>query len=237
MKDEIIQRNNYESVFPKGVHFTPIPSPLLGPMLKQVSSYNELVCLLRFLNLIHLRKENPKWIEQNMLVSDDVLQSIIGSTTGILDAIDKCIKNRILLRAAIGTSNGNKVLVLNTYDAKSNLDRITHSVGDDEGAVEVVENANPPENIFSLYENNIGSINPLITEELKYAQERYPGGWIHDAFREAVINNARSWRYVQSILENWHANGRMQGATPERRKSGRNRRHIKEVGQSPDKRY
>ena len=77
MKDEFIQRNNDGSVFPKGVHFTPVPSPLLGPMLKQVSSYNELVCLLRFLNLIHLRKESPKWIEQNMLVSDDVLQSVI----------------------------------------------------------------------------------------------------------------------------------------------------------------
>ena len=237
MKDEIIQRNNYESAFPKGVHFTPVPSPLLGPMLKQVSSYNELVCLLRFLNLIHLRKESPKWIEQNMLVSDDVLQSVIGSAEDILDAIEKCIKNRIILRAAVGTIKGNKVLVLNTYDAKSNLDRITESIGHDESALEVVDNATSTENIFSLYENNIGSINPLITEELKYAKERYPDGWIHDAFREAVINNARSWRYVQSILENWHANGRMQGATPERSKSGRNRRHIKEVGQNPNKRY
>tara|TARA_B100001013_G_scaffold215856_1_gene131509 strand:- start:1628 stop:2335 length:708 start_codon:yes stop_codon:yes gene_type:complete len=235
MKDEFIQRNNDGSVFPKGVHFTPVPSPLLGPMLKHISSYNELVCLLRFLNLIHLEKKHPKWIEQNLLLSDEVLQSVIGSTSAILYALDKCVENGIILRTSLSKNEETQVLVLNTFDSKSNIDRIIHDGA--ETTLEVIENKNQIENIFSLYENNIGTLNPLITEELKYAQDQYSEEWIKDAFREAVVNNARSWRYIQSILKNWGTNGRTQSDNPDRRKSGRNRRHIKEIGQSTSKRY
>ena len=235
MKDEFIQTNNDGSVFPKGVHFTPVPSPLLGPMLKHISSYDELVCILRFLNLIHLQKKHPKWIEQNLLLSDEVLQSIIGSTSVILCSLDKCIKNGIILRTSLKTHGNTKVLMLNTFNAKSNIDRIIHD--GTETKLEVIESENQTENIFSLYENNIGVLNPLITEELKYAQDRYSDEWIKDAFREAVVNNARSWRYIQSILENWDTKGRTQSYSPERRNSGRNRRHIKEIGQSARKKY
>ena len=226
---------NYGAGFPKGVHFTPVPSPLLGPMLEQIRDYNDLVCILRFLNLIHIRKGSPKWVEENLLVSDQVLQTVIGSKEKIQDSIDKCINNGLIRRAYLKTDREARILVLNTFDAKSNIDRIINE--DHDSKLDVIENNNPTENIFSLYENNIGTLNPLITEELKYAQQRYPDDWINEAFREAVKNNARSWRYIESILENWQVNGRSQTNNPARRKSGRNRRHIKEIGQSTSKRY
>ena len=66
--------------------------------------------------------------------------------------------------------------------------------------------AEPP-NIFALYEENIGAITPLIADDLKDAEERYPPQWIEAAFREAVSLNKRSWRYVHSILRRWEAEG------------------------------
>ena len=37
--------------------------------------------------------------------------------------------------------------------------------------------------IFSLYEQNIGLLTPLLAEQLVEAERRYPAGWIEDAAR------------------------------------------------------
>jgi len=65
----------------------------------------------------------------------------------------------------------------------------------------------PPANIFRLYEDNIGTITPLIAEELRQAEERYPWAWIEAAFREAVELNRRNWRYIKAILRRWEVEG------------------------------
>src|SRR5262249_25862600 len=64
----------------------------------------------------------------------------------------------------------------------------------------------PP--LITLYEQNIGLVTPLLIDELREAEERYPIHWIEDAIREAVRANARSWRYIRKVLERWAANGR-----------------------------
>ena len=75
-------------------------------------------------------------------------------------------------------------------------------------------------NVFSIYEQNIGMLTPIIAERLKDAEQTYPLEWIEDAFREAVENNKRSWRYVESILNRWAVEGRDYG------ESGR---HLKTI--------
>ena len=61
--------------------------------------------------------------------------------------------------------------------------------------------------IFKLYEENIGPLTPMIADVLRDCEKDYPYEWIRDAVQEAVMNNARSWRYVESILRNWKENG------------------------------
>jgi len=79
-------------------------------------------------------------------------------------------------------------------------------------------------NVFALYEQNIGIITPMIAEELKEAERLYPVQWIDEAFREAVMMNKRSWKYIARILERWASEGK---------DSGEHRRNIKKV--DPDK--
>jgi DnaD/phage-associated family protein len=62
-------------------------------------------------------------------------------------------------------------------------------------------------NVFTLYEENIGNITPLIAEDLKEAEERFPPEWVREAMKEAVLANKRSWRYVRSILRRWETEG------------------------------
>lgn len=63
-------------------------------------------------------------------------------------------------------------------------------------------------NVYTLYEQNIGSLTPMLAEELKDASDTYPNEWIEDAIRLAVENNARRWAYVRAILERWGSQGR-----------------------------
>ncbi len=62
--------------------------------------------------------------------------------------------------------------------------------------------------IFTLYEQNVGLVTPIIADRLVEAIERYPEAWVEDAIEEAVAYNRRNWRYIQRILENWASEGR-----------------------------
>jgi DnaD/phage-associated family protein len=62
-------------------------------------------------------------------------------------------------------------------------------------------------NIFTLYEENIGLLTPLVGDDLKEAEEIYPFPWIEAAFREAARLNKRSWKYVETILRRWQDQG------------------------------
>lgn len=63
-------------------------------------------------------------------------------------------------------------------------------------------------NIFKLYEENIGPLTPMIADALKDAEDAYSVEWIEDAIEEAVLHNARNWKYCEAILRDWKENGR-----------------------------
>ena len=66
-------------------------------------------------------------------------------------------------------------------------------------------------NIFVLYEQNIGTLTPIIADQLRDAEKNYSLEWIVEAIEIAVANNVRKWRYVQSILERWQQEGKSSG--------------------------
>jgi DNA replication protein len=63
-------------------------------------------------------------------------------------------------------------------------------------------------NVFTLYEQNIGALTPMIADMLRQAEMEYPGAWFHEAFEIAVAMNIRNWKYVQAILKRWKEKGR-----------------------------
>ncbi|PIX27777.1 MAG: hypothetical protein COZ67_00540 [Chloroflexi bacterium CG_4_8_14_3_um_filter_45_15] len=111
--------------------------------------------------------------------------------------------------------------VLNLAVGHGILRRIEDETGE---AYELVSSLTSRGNIFSLYEQNIGMLTPMIIEELKEAERLYPEEWIKRAFKEAVMLNKRSWRYISRILEHWASEGK---------EGGKYRASFKEGG--PDK--
>ncbi|MBL8133323.1 MAG: DnaD domain protein [Anaerolineae bacterium] len=77
-----------------------------------------------------------------------------------------------------------------------------------------VEILPPRPTLYSLYEQNIGALTPMIRDELLAAEKEYPASWIEEAMRLAVTSNKRNWRYVRAILNRWQKEGKQNETAP-----------------------
>jgi DnaD/phage-associated family protein len=120
------------------------------------------------------------------------------------------------LRQALDSAVQHGILLRSTSDIDGMLEEAYSLPAESRGE--------PVVNVFTLYEQNIGMITPMIAEELKEAERLYPPQWIEEAFKEAVTLNKRSWRYIARILQRWASEGK---------DSGEHKRDIKKS--DPDK--
>jgi len=134
-------------------------------------------------------------LEQPGLAADDALD----------EALERAVTRGTLLRAA--GADGAQIFVLNTAKGRAAMEALERGEwAPDDTLGEGLEVDRPT--IYSLYEQNIGPLTPMIAESLKDAEASYPMAWIEDAIRLAVENNARKWRYVEAILKDWNTRGR-----------------------------
>ena len=209
------------SGFPRRVRFTPVPSPLFGPLLEEIDDLSELKCTLRLVWLLNNKRGFPRYVTSSELLADSVL--VRALTKPEADARSN-IRRGLMLAVRRGTfwsrsigKNGSaeQAYVLNTEaDRRALADLAGEELAPNDipgpaGGSWEAPSERP--NIFGLYENNIGMLSPIIAEELKEAEELYPPSWIEDAVREAVTRNKRSWRYVAAILERWEREGKSDG--------------------------
>jgi DnaD/phage-associated family protein len=158
----------------------------------------------------------PPAISHAVLASDGVLLAgLDGLDETPLAALDRglaCAVSRgTLLKVLVGDDEATEAWYLaNTArgrEAWAQAQRGELSLAGAPAWAEPVPPAERP-NIFTLYEQNVGLLTPLIAEELREAEDTYPAHWIEDAFREAVRANKRNWRYVAAILKRWASGGR-----------------------------
>ena len=187
----------------------PVPAPLLASLLVDIVDCAELKCTLRFLWHEAQQSGAPKRVPVSVLRADSVLLDALGSSDQIEHGIALAVERGTLIE-----SEG--WLLLRTPQNERAAGQ-TGPAPEQAAAGRLSERPN----IFRLYEDNIGlSMNPMIADELRAAEEEYPYEWIADAMREAVVNNVRSWRYVEAVLQRWKREGR--GARP----SGKPGRHT-----------
>ena len=168
----------------------------------------------------------PKFVTLRELVADKSLAKSIKDVPGVHgmeEAIALCVQRGIFL--AVTTNNKTETAyLLNTEQNRKSIKSMTDA--DVESPLQLPPSSSSPRadspNIFSIYEANIGMLTPMIADDLREAENLYPASWIEDAFREAVEQNKRSWRYIERILERWTQEGRGNGQ-PGRyfKKSGR----------------
>ena len=204
--------------FPRRVQFTPVPNPVFGPLLEQIDDLAELKCTLRVIWLLHQKKGHPRYVGLGELLADRSLAvALSAEATGaaLRDALGRAVRRGTLVSFTLVGERGQAepVYTLNTEANRRALREVANG-GPPAAAVPRTPAWGGPtqrRNIYSLYEDNIGLLSPIIAEQLNEAEELYPAEWIEDAFREAVSLNKRSWRYISRILERWEREGRGDG--------------------------
>jgi len=204
--------------FPDRSKFTSVPNLLFGSLLEEIDDLLVLKCLLRILWLHSQKKGFPRFLTWHELVDDRTITKFLSSNDYLLDAMlsETLEKTRclgLLIHTKMDTGQGIvDIYIPNNQEGRRAAKYIdTHKIDTpsykDHESLERTAMSESRPNIFHLYEENIGIIGHIMAEELKLAEEVYPQEWLEKAFREAVVHNKRSWRYIETILKGWMTEG------------------------------
>ena len=199
------------SGFPEKFEFSALPKPFLAQVLPLVDDIDELKATIVFFKLLYQKKGFPQFVAAAEIAAD-----------GGIDAA--AVDRAMALAAARGTviqldaMQGGQAMALYFLNDERNRDVVRRIAGgalalENMSVAPAVAPSPAPElpDIFSLYEQNIGLLTPIIADELKEALKLYPETWIKDAIKEAAGLNKHNWRYISKILDNWAAGGRNDG--------------------------
>jgi DnaD/phage-associated family protein len=216
--------------FPQEVHFGGIPKLFFSQLLPEIDDISELKVTIYLLHVLYERKGYPRFITDRELVADKALMRGIGDQDALLGGLDRALRRGTIISLAVESDESPTVLYfLNTEsdrEARAKIESGEIDIGMLPGG-EPFNGTEARPNIFTLYEENIGMLSPMIAEELKDAEKRYPESWIEDAFKEAVSLNKRNWRYIEAILKRWDNEGKGHGELGRGSKADRDR-YIKE---------
>ncbi len=204
------------SGFPAGkVTVTPLPNLFFSELCPAIDDLAELKVSLHIFWLLANRPARaPRSISLSELLGDTTLMRSLAASDGkpeqvLADALAAASERGTLLHRA--ASSGDELYFLNDETGRRAFEKsedAEESHGVPSKAAREPATATVRPNIFSLYEQNIGLLTPMISEELKEAEREYPAEWIADAFKAAVKQNRRSWAYVNGILKRMKTEGR-----------------------------
>jgi DNA replication protein len=191
---------------------TAVPNQFFSRVLPQIEAPEELIVSLYFFFAQQLKRRSPRYLTKRELAGDSTLARSLLHLAPAEDALERGLDLAVwrgtLLRARINTSaREEEMYVVNTRANRKALEELTARDLHLDDSLPPAAKTNGS-TIFALYEQNIRPVTPLIAEELKEADQRYPEDWIRDAFREAVSLNKLNWRYIEGILRRWEAEGR-----------------------------
>ncbi len=198
--------------FPPGkMRWIRLPEPFFRDLLPQIDDLDELKVTLYLFWRLEQMSAPVRFLRLADFLSDPALMDMLaGSEKRLQAALEKAVVRGTLLLAEVPQPDGPLACYfLNTPRGRAAVDAIRQGTwqptapGDDLPSLALER-----PNIFALYEEHIGPLTPLIADALKEAEQTYPADWIEEAFRIAVENNVRRWRYIAAILDSWQREGR-----------------------------
>ncbi|HEY7835010.1 MAG TPA: DnaD domain protein [Ktedonobacterales bacterium] len=217
--------------FPAGpTPYVPLPEAFFTHLLPEIEDSGELKLTLHLFWLLAQQRGDSRCASDRELLGDPLLRRALRRRGDprppeerLRAALELALARGTLLRVRVrvdgeivtwyffNTARSREAIerLMSGEDSPERLLDLEGPAGgprDADGTPLVVEIERP--NIFTLYEQNIGLLLPLVAEELREAGERYPADWLEAAFREAVQQNRRSWAYIRAILKRWEADGK-----------------------------
>lgn len=189
-----------------------LPAEVLNDLLQRSHDLAEMKAVLFVLELAAGGNTPGVWFDA--LLEPRIVKAVAGTDSPepaeerLRRSLDRAVTNGFLFRLVtsarrtcyLPASAGNRDLVR----------RLRH------GDVDVTDGLDLPDdstvavyrpNIYTVYEQYIGPLTPIVAEQLRGAERSYPRGWIEQAIVIAAHNNRRSWRYIESVLLRWEETG------------------------------
>ena len=200
--------------FPPGkVRQVEIPAPFFSELLPLIDDLAELKVTLFSLWALRQKEGKYRYLRRRDFTDSKALMHGLAviqpeaNPEAILDAaLQRAIERESLLCAEVALDSGAERLYFgNTVQGRAAIRQLKAGQWQPGDPLEIL-----PErpNIYTLYEDNIGLLTPMIADALKDAENTYPAHWLEEAVQEAVANNKRSWRYIQAILKRWETEGK-----------------------------
>lgn len=189
-----------------------LPPELFSEVIPAITLPSELKVTLQIFYRLSRQRGMPRRLSWDDLLADRTLRRSLRAVSKLrppeellAEGLEAAVHRGSLLHLAL--PDGGRVCswyLVNTPANRAWAEQIAVA------QVALAPNGEAPErpSLIGLYEQNIGLVTPMLVDELREAEERYPREWIEDAMREAVRSNARSWRYIRKVLERWASNGR-----------------------------
>ncbi|HEX8684736.1 MAG TPA: DnaD domain protein [Ardenticatenaceae bacterium] len=216
--------------FPGGaVRFTAVPDLFWAELLPQIDDLAELKVTMHCIWRLYRKRGELRYLSHQELLQDDVLMEGlrmpgVPPQRVLEDALARAVTRGSLLRLDVMVEGeAERWYFVNTERARHLINQIREGALLPETMAQPAEPVPLPQerpNIFALYEQNVGLLQPIIAEELREAERDYPLDWLEDAFQVAAERNVRNWRYIRSILERWAQEGRDDGQ-PQRQSAAR----------------
>jgi DnaD/phage-associated family protein len=206
--------------FPAKTEYAGVPAVFFSTLLPEITDIGELKLTLHLFRILLQKKGIPRFVTFSELAGDvAVISSLGGNGTSPEEALRRAlgltVKRGTFLHVSLDNNGKTEdIYLMNTADGRRNVEKILRGEIRLPGLVvkqppELTAIARP--NIYTLYEQNIGLLTPMIAEELKEAEKLYPEKWLEDAFKEAVNTNRRNWKFISKLLEQWATEGKTNG--------------------------
>jgi DnaD/phage-associated family protein len=200
--------------FPNSGLATAVPNLFFARVLPEIESVEELIVTAYLFYAAGQSRTVPRYVSLAELEADRTLATTLARFCDGSDAealrrgLDRATRRGSLVEVSVGQApnQADRLYAVNTPANRSALAAIDPYAVARKHTLPPAEPAAAPD-VFTLYEQNIGAITPLIADDLKDAEERYPQEWLRAAIREAAEANKRSWRYIASILRRWESEG------------------------------
>jgi len=206
--------------FPTKMQFTPLPNLFFTSLLPQISDITELKTTLHIFEALYRKRGYPRFITYRELLGNMSLMSSLRETTkppepALRNALKMATQRGTILHMALDRDGEPEdIYFLNTKSDSQIIAKIQNGELQLSGLKakgQVYIEAEEQPDIFTLYEQNIGMLTPLIADELREAEKLYPLTWIKDAIKEAVNQSKHKWSYISAILERWSKEGKSDG--------------------------
>lgn len=190
-----------------------LPPELFSEVIPAITLPSELKVTLQIFYRLSRQRAAPRRISWDELAADRTLRRSLRAVSKLrpiedmlAEGLDAAVRRTTLIHLAVpAEARVTSWYLVNTAANRAWAEQVAAAAAVLTPAGEAPAERPP---LIGLYEQNIGLVTPMLVDELREAEERYPREWIEEAMREAVRANARSWRYIRKVLERWAANGR-----------------------------